>query len=131
MNLRSRNKVLDTFNMSSLTDIIFLLLIFFMLTSKMVSVNALNVLLPNSSAKTDTPQSVAVTIDKDIKYYIGKEEVSFSELKPRLTKQLEGKQNAAVVLNAERSIPWDEVIKVLNIGYEMNINMVVATKPMK
>ena len=71
MNIRGRNKVTPEFNMSSMTDIVFLLLIFFMIASTLVSTNAIDILLPKASGKkTENKTSVAVTIDKDTNYFI-------------------------------------------------------------
>ena len=75
MTLRSRNKISPNFNMSSMTDIVFLLLVFFMLTSTLVSPNALKLLLPNSKAKTLEKQTISVSITKDIDFYINDENV--------------------------------------------------------
>jgi len=68
MNLRGRNKVDPTFNMSSMTDIVFLLLIFFMLTSTLVTVSAIDVLLPNAGGKTENSSSIAVTITSNLSF---------------------------------------------------------------
>ena len=75
MALRSRNKVSANFNMSSMTDIVFLLLIFFMLTSTLVSPNALKLLLPSSKAKTLEKQTISISITKDIDFYINEQKV--------------------------------------------------------
>jgi biopolymer transport protein ExbD len=75
MALRSRNKVTPNFNMSSMTDIVFLLLIFFMLTSTLVSPNALKLLLPSSKAKTLEKQTISISITKDIQFYINENPV--------------------------------------------------------
>ena len=77
MALRSRNKVSPNFNMSSMTDIVFLLLIFFMLTSTLVSPNALKLLLPSSSSQTLARQTVSVSITPDLKYYINDQQIEF------------------------------------------------------
>lgn len=73
MNLRGRNKVTPEFNMSSMTDIVFLLLIFFMLTSTMVTTNALDLVLPKAKGKTDSNKSISISIDKDLKFYLDKD----------------------------------------------------------
>ena len=80
MNLRGRNKVNPNFNMSSMTDIVFLLLIFFMLTSTLVSPNALKLLLPSSKAKTLEKQTISISINKDIHFYINENRVEESNL---------------------------------------------------
>ena len=75
-----RNKVNPNFNMSSMTDIVFLLLIFFMLTSTLVSPNALKLLLPNSKAKTLEKQTISISINKDIHFYVNENRVDESNL---------------------------------------------------
>ena len=75
MALKSRNKVSPNFNMSSMTDIVFLLLIFFMLTSTLVSPNALKLLLPNSKAKTLEKQTISISINKELDFYINENQV--------------------------------------------------------
>ena len=70
MALGSRNKISVSFSMASMTDIVFLLLIFFMITSTLISPNALKVLLPSSTSKTMGKQSVSVTIKPDLTYYV-------------------------------------------------------------
>lgn len=66
MRLRGRNKVTPEFNMSSMTDIVFLLLIFFMLASTLVTTSAIDILLPTANGKTENKKSVAVSIKKDL-----------------------------------------------------------------
>jgi len=80
MNLRGRNKVDPSFNMSSMTDIVFLLLIFFMLTSTLVTVSAIDVLLPKAGGKTENSKSVAVSINSKSQFYIDKTLVSSANL---------------------------------------------------
>ena len=74
MKLKGRNKVSPEFSMSSMTDIVFLLLVFFMLTSN--SPNALDLILPKAKGKSTSTQNVSVTIDKDLKYYVNNEEIN-------------------------------------------------------
>ena len=84
MTLRSKNKVSPDFNMSSMTDIVFLLLIFFMLTSTLVSPNALKLLLPNSKAKTLEKQTISVSITKEIDFFVNEDKVIESNLENQL-----------------------------------------------
>ena len=88
MALRSRNKVTPNFNMSSMTDIVFLLLIFFMLTSTLVSPNALKLLLPSSKAKTLEKQTISISITKDIQFYINENPVSENTIEQELKLRL-------------------------------------------
>ena len=86
MNIRGRNKVSAEFNMSSMTDIVFLLLIFFMLTSTLVTVSAIDVLLPKAGGKTENNTSVAVSITNNSLFYIDKTKVSSSSLESEILK---------------------------------------------
>jgi biopolymer transport protein ExbD len=130
MNLKTRNKRQVEFSMSSMTDIVFLLLIFFMLTSTLVSPNALKLILPKSSGKTLAKQSISVSIDQDKQLYFNKDRIGFEELEFRLTDvaATDGEE-ATVVLNAERSVPIEEVVKVMSIANKLKIKMILATDP--
>lgn len=129
MGLKSRNKVSPNFNMSSMTDLVFLLLIFFMITSTMVSPNALKLLLPSSSSKTLAPQTISVSITKDIEYYINEDKVQFDFLEPLLKKELAGQENASIILHVDKNIPIEEAVKVMDIAYRNGFKMVLATNP--
>jgi biopolymer transport protein ExbD len=131
MGLRSRNKRLAEFQLASLTDIIFLLLIFFVLTSSIVSPNALNILLPNADPQTQVTQTVNISIDKDLKYYLNGKEIDPAWLETMLPSKLAGQQDPAVVLSADKSVPVEHVVAVMNIASKLKIKMVLATSPKK
>jgi len=131
MGLETRNKVSPMFNMSSLTDIIFLLLIFFMLTSTLVSPNALKLLLPSSNSQTLAKQTVSVSITKDLKYYLDKKRVTLEELSINLQDKFGEIDDATIVLNADKSVPVDNVVQVMNIANELDLKMILATKPIR
>ena len=80
MNIKGRNKVTPEFNMSSMTDVVFLLLIFFMLASTLVTTNAIDIILPKASGKTENKQSISVSIKKDLTYYIDQKRIGESVL---------------------------------------------------
>ena len=128
MDLKSRNKVSPNFNMSSMTDIVFLLLIFFMLTSTLVTQNALDLLLPKSSSKNTEKQSVSVSIDKDINYYIDDSiKVSVSQLEARLKNRLNGVNDKGIVLYTDKTVDIEHVVKVMDIAYRNQYKIVLAT----
>lgn len=131
MALKPRNKVSPAFNMSSLTDIIFLLLIFFMLTSTLVSPNALKLLLPSSNSQTLAKQTVSVSITKDLKYYLDKERVTLGELKENLKDKFGEIDDATIVLNADKSVPVDNIVKVMNVANDLDLKMILATKQIR
>lgn len=132
MGLESSNKLNPNFSMSSLTDIIFLLLIFFMLTSTFVTPNGLNLLLPSSNSQTMVQGKVSVSITQNLDYYVGQEQVSFDNLKGAIQAalaEMDDPKNTTVVLNAEKTVPIDEVVQIMNIANEMNVRMLLATSP--
>jgi len=129
MALKSRNKVSPNFNMSSMTDIVFLLLIFFMLTSTLVSPNALKLLLPNSKAKTLEKQTVSVSINKDLDFYINENQVIVSNLENELKQVLSQQQEPAIILHADKTVDIEHVVKVMDIAYRNKYKIVLATKP--
>ena len=128
MALRSRNKVSANFNMSSMTDIVFLLLIFFMLTSTLVSPNALKLLLPNSKAKTLEKQTISISITKDIEYYVNENKVSLNSLEQELSILLENDKEPGIILHTDKTVAIEHVVKVMDIAYRNKYKIVLATK---
>ncbi len=129
MNLRGRNKVTPEFNMSSMTDIVFLLLIFFMLASTLVTTSAIDILLPKASGKTENKKSVSVSIKKDLTYYIDQKRVGESVLENQLVQLLSSQNQPTIVLRAERSVPVQNVVKVMDIANRNKFKVILAVKP--
>lgn len=136
MALKKRNKVSADFNMASLTDIIFLLLIFFMLSSSLVSTNALNLNLPSANTKvTSPPDFISVSVKENGIIYIGKEMITESSLEERLVQAIAAKRaslkegdDVNVVLNAEEDVTIKTIAKIMEIGANQRVKMVLATK---
>ena len=131
--LKRRNEVSPQFNMSSMTDIIFLLLIFFMITSTIVSPNAIKVLLPQSSQQTSAKPLTRVIIDRDLNYYtaFGNDDempIVFEELNDFLIDCSQKEPEMYVALYADESVPYKEIVKVLNIANENQFKVVLATR---
>lgn len=129
MALRTKNKVSTNFNMSSMTDIVFLLLIFFVITSTLISPNALKLLLPKSSSKTLSKQTISVSITKDFEYYINQDKVVFEQIEPNLKSQLQGETDPGIILHVEKSVPIEEAVKVMDIANRNKYKLVLATAP--
>ena len=129
MALRSRNKVSADFNMSSMTDIVFLLLIFFMLTSTLVSPNALKLLLPSSKARTLEKQTVSVSITRDIAFFINENKVQEANIERELKLILDNINEAAIILHADKTVDIEHVVKVMDIAYRNKYKIVLATTP--
>lgn len=133
MSLKRKQKISPNFSMSSMTDLIFLLLIFFMITSTMVSPNAIKVLLPEGSEQTSAKPMVRVIIDKDLNYYgaFGQDDempIDLLELPSFLQECAAKEPDMYVALYADESIPYREIVRVLNIANENHYKMVLATR---
>lgn len=136
MALKRRNKILATFSMSSMTDVIFLLLIFFMVTSTVVFPNAIKVLLPQSKQQTSAAPLARVTIDEALHYYVAfgnerEKEVTFDDIEPWLVERADETPEMYVALYAAETIPYSEVVRVLDIATHQKFKMVLATRPIK
>lgn len=138
MNIRSRNRARAEFSMASLTDIIFLLLIFFLLTSKLVTINALNLQLPGANTKAPSPSAnVVVSIDGNSNYFVEKQAVNASQLQTVINQHIadkkssEGAEKVTIILEAEKSTPVEEVVTVMDIANKIKAPMVLATEPKK
>jgi len=128
MNIRGRNKVDPSFNMSSMTDIVFLLLIFFMLTSTLVTVSAIDVLLPKAGGKTENNKSVAVTITSKSQFYIDKTKVSSSKLESAILNSVGVDKKKTIVIRGDQNVPYKNVMKVIDIANKNKLKMILAVK---
>ena len=129
MNLRGRNKISTEFSMSSMTDIVFLLLIFFMLTSPSITPEALDLILPKAKGKTTSVQNVSVSITKDLQVYINDERVSSSSLEQRLRQELSGVEDPTIILRAEEGVPIERAVSVMDIANRNRYKIVLAVRP--
>ena len=128
MDFKSKYKVDSAFSMSSMTDIIFLLLIFFMLTASFVTPSGLPVSLPSSQSSTIVMQKVSVTITKDLEYYLNDKKINLSDLERELGKELLGKEGV-VVLHADKSVPVEHVVRIAGIATKLEAKVTLATRP--
>ena len=131
---KRRIKVTPTFNMASMTDIIFLLLIFFMITSTMVSPNAIKVLLPQGKKQTTVKATARVVIDKQLNIYAaaGSEDevpVTLEELPSVLSAQVNDSTELFVSLYADEAVPYKNIVQILNVANDNHFKMVLATRP--
>ncbi|MCL6264847.1 ExbD/TolR family protein [Flagellimonas myxillae] len=127
MKLKGRNKVSPEFSMSSMTDIVFLLLVFFMLTSN--APNALDLLLPKAKGKSTNTQNVSVTINKDLEYYVNNEQINAEYIEIELKKALEGQEKPTIILRAEQSVAIKEAVNVMDIANRNSYKVILAVRP--
>lgn len=128
MGLQSKNKVEAAFSMSSMTDIIFLLLIFFMLTSSFITPSGLPVNLPSSESSDIVMQEVTVSVTKDLRFSVNDKVVSRDQIKSELATLLEGKKGQ-VVLHIDEEVPVEFLVEIGGIAAGLEANVSIATKP--
>jgi len=129
MNFRGRNKVTPEFSMSSMTDIVFLLLIFFMLTSTMVTTNALDLVLPKAKGITAKNQNISVSINKDLQFFIDKTPVQENDLENMILGNFADKEDKSLILRVEEGVPIEHAVKVLDIANRNQLKVVLAVRP--
>ena len=138
MAIKSKNKVEPTFNSSSMSDLVFLLLIFFMLTSTLVAPNAIKLMLPSSTSKTMAKQTVTVYVDENYQYQVNDTKVlDESQLMDLINTQIGNDPQATVVLRSDKTVPVQYIVNVIDAVNEINNatgnnhKVILATSPKK
>ncbi len=137
MAIKSRNKISTAFSTSSMSDLVFLLLIFFMLTSTLVAPNAIKLLLPSSSSKTMAKQTITVYIDANYNYYLEETPVSVEFLTESIGAKMQGQTEGTVVLRSDESVPVQYVVNLIDAVNKVNEmtqskhKVILATRPAK
>jgi biopolymer transport protein ExbD len=113
---------------SSLNDIMFFLLLFFLIVSSLANPNVIKLLLPNSkSSQNLNKQQITISVTKDKLYYIDSHQVSFDDIEPLLKSRIVALQEPTVILRLEYSLTVQDMIDVLEIGNRLKVKMVIAT----
>lgn len=128
MNIRGRNKVTPEFNMSSMTDIVFLLLIFFMIASTLVSSEAIDLLLPKSSSKTTQTKNVSVSVNKDSQYFIGTRRVAKEALEAELLKEVGSSEKPTIIIRADQDVEMKHAVYIMDIANRNKIKSTLAVR---
>ncbi len=135
MAIKARNTRNIQFTMASMSDLVFLLLIFFMLTSTLVAPSAIKLLLPSSDSRTMSPQTVTVYIDENRQLYLEENPVDLDALHAGLISSLDGHSEGAVVLRSDQSVPVQYVVNVIDVverinsTYQVKHKVILATQP--
>jgi len=127
--MKSRHNVDPAFSMSSMTDIIFLLLIFFMLTSSFITPSGLPVNLPSSKSTNIVMQKVSVTITKDMLYFVNDKRVAVSDIETAIKRELRNADEGVVVLHIDKSVPTEHLVKVAGIASSLKAKVSIAAQP--
>ena len=128
MAFESKHKIDSSFSMSSMTDIVFLLLIFFMLTSSFITPSGLPVSLPSAKKSKIVMQKASVTITKDLKYYINDRRITRARVEQELKRELNGEE-AMVTLHIDKEVATEYLVEVAGIAASLNAKVSIATKP--
>ncbi len=127
MNFRRKKYVHAEVQAGALSDILFFLMLFFLIISTLASPNAIKLLLPNATSGRDNPSTpVSVSITADLRYYIENEEVSLPSFENTLSLKIRGKDKPSVVLRMDKSIEVNEMMKIMDILHRMKVPVVIA-----
>jgi biopolymer transport protein ExbD len=129
MALKRRNKVNPNFSMSSMTDIVFLLLIFFMVTSTLIAPNAIKLLLPTSSNQTSATAITTISITEDLNFFVEANQVPFEDIEGILQYKFNNEpvDDITISLHAHQMVPIQEIVKVMNIAKDNGWKLILAT----
>ena len=137
MAIKSRNKIEPTFNSSSMSDLVFLLLIFFMLTSTLVAPNAIKLMLPSSNSKTMAKQTVTVYVNEQYQYFVDETPADETQLMDLINSKIGNDSQATVVLRSDKSVPVQYIVNVIDAVNDINSatgnnhKVILATAPKK
>lgn len=129
MAIRTSNKISAGFSMAGMTDIVFLLLIFFMITSTLIHPTALKLLLPQSNTQTSAKPLTTVSISKDIRFYVEDRPVAVEDLEQVLQQRIGNNTDIYISLHVDQSVPVEHVVKVMNIAKKNEYKLILATRP--
>ena len=129
MAIRTRNKISVSFSMAGMSDIVFLLLIFFMITSTLIHPTALKLLLPKGANQASAKPLTTVSITRDLQFYVEDQPVELENLEAALRQKIGNSEEVYVSLHADKTVPWDYVIQVMNICKNNQYKLIAATTP--
>jgi biopolymer transport protein ExbD len=129
MNFQRRNRMHSEISTGALTDIMFFLLLFFLIVSTVANPNVIKLMLPQSSPSSDiAKKTLAVSITKDLVYYIDKDPIEESELRNRIAARAQELQEPTLVLRVEQGVAVEHLVKVLDIGMQLKLKVVLQTE---
>jgi biopolymer transport protein ExbD len=129
---RRRHKEGAEVSTESLNDIMFFLMLFFLIVSTLVNPNVIRLSLPNSKSNSSmAKQPIILSVDKDKVIFVNKQQVNIEDLKSKLSSLMTGKENPTIVLRLDQSLSVQDLVNIMQIGNELKIKMVLATAPAK
>ena len=129
MDFKTRNKITPNFNMSSMTDVVFLLLIFFMIASTLAkNLNTIDVKLPQAKGKSENRENISVSIDSKNRFYIDGQFVRKKNIKDELITKLSKSNKRVIILRSDSRVPIKEIVYLMDIANKNSIKVVLAVK---
>lgn len=129
MDFKTRNKITPNFNMSSMTDVVFLLLIFFMIASTLAkNLNTIDVKLPQAKGKSENRENITVSIDSKNRFYIDGQFVRKKNIKDELITKLSKSNKRVIILRSDSRVPIKEIVYLMDIANKNSIKVVLAVK---
>lgn len=129
MDFKTSNKITPNFNMSSMTDVVFLLLIFFMIASTLAkNLNTIDVKLPQAKGKSENRDNVSVSIDNKNRYYLDGEFVGKKDVRDKLIKKVSKSNKRVIILRSDNKVPISEIVYVMDIANKNSVKVVLAVK---
>ena len=129
MAIKRGSKVNASFSAASMTDLMFLLLVFMLIATTLINPNALKLTLPTSNNQITDKAYTTVSITSDLQYYVEDEPVPFEEIEPLLQRRIGDAEKPVISLHADKSVPIDNVVKVMNIAKDNKWTLILATSP--
>ena len=130
MNLRKRNRPAAEVQTSAMNDIMFFLMLFFLIASTVTNPNIIKLLLPRSdSGQSISKKTVSIAVTKDLEYFLDKQQVNLDEIQPRLQVYKQQAQELTIILSVDRTVAIQDVVQIMDIANKMQIKLVLATEP--
>ncbi|MDX2414782.1 MAG: biopolymer transporter ExbD [Bacteroidales bacterium] len=129
MAIRSRNKISASFSTAGMSDIVFLLLIFFMITSTLIHPTALKLLLPKGASQANAKPLTTVSITNELQYYIEDQPIEFKDLEAALINKIGKAEETYISLHVEVGTPIEYAVRVMNIAKDNKYKLILATSP--
>ena len=130
MNLRKRKRPAAEVHTSAMNDIMFFLMLFFLIASTVTNPNIIKLLLPKSdSGQSVSKKTVSLAITKDLEYFLDKQLIRLEDIQPRLTAYKQQAPELTIILSVDRTVAIQDVVQIMDISNKMGIKLVLATEP--
>jgi biopolymer transport protein ExbD len=130
MKIRRKREMQPEVYTASLNDIMFFLLLFFLIVSTLVNPSVIQLMLPKASANIQkmSKQTINISITADLKYFLNDKPIMLDQIKPEIQRIVSNTEDATVILRADKSIQLQDLVSVLDIGHQLHVKMILATQ---